>query len=128
MISSIHALRMILGENFREIVENFFQSILYILYDEIKINWTLDDPWWPWPAKTLFGPIGPIATFFSEFFLENFLCNNSFYWLLQLITPLKTIKKILKNTLFWIGPVQFFGPFQYLAQFKLFSELLMELF
>ena len=45
-------------------------------------------------AKTLFGPIGPIgpiATFFLEFFLEYFWCNNSFYGLFQLITPLNFV-------------------------------------
>ena len=61
---------------------------------------------------------------FSKIIFGSFCVFNLFYWLLQLIIPLKTKKKIFKNTLFWI---QFFGPIQYLDQFKLFQALLMAL-
>ena len=47
-------------------------------------------------AKTLFGPI---ATFFGWIFL----CNNSFYIPLQLITPIITRIFFYKNTLVIIG-------------------------
>ena len=33
-------------------------------------------------------------------FFSKFLCNNSFYWVLQFITLLKAIKKLYKYTLF----------------------------
>ena len=61
-------------------------------------------------AKTHYGPIGPIGpirrvvTLFPLTFFKIFLCNNFYYKLLQIITPI-TDKKISSH----FGPI---GPIQ----------------
>ena len=51
-----------------------------------------------------------------QLYFKFFLCNNSFYGLLQLITHLKTIKKY--TVMNWAKSI--FGPIQYLARFFTF--------
>ena len=47
------------------------------------------DVLWVFGQRNLLAQLAQLQLFFRNFFLENFLCNNSLYWLFQLITPLK---------------------------------------